>query len=275
MPPARQTPLDRPLLALLTDFGEADYYVAAMKGVILEICPEVRLVDLAHGVRRHDVAAGAVVLRGCYREFPAGTVFCVVVDPGVGTERRAVLVDAGPYRFVAPDNGVLSFVLAREEIRATADLAGCPFRREPVHPTFHGRDLFAPAAAHAALGKEAAVFGAPTRELQRLTLGARRKPDGTWLGQVLHVDGFGNLITDIEVEDLGTDRWWVEVGDRQVRCWVRTYGDAERGEPVTLAGSAGLVEVACREESAAALLQAGPGTAVHLHPVPTSEDDDG
>src|SRR5712691_8208029 len=158
----------RPLVALLTDFGTRDHYVGTMKGVMLGICAELTCVDISHDVPPHDVLAGALELAAAYRYFPAGTVFLVVVDPGVGSARRGIAAEAGDYRFVAPDNGVLSVVLDETPPRRVVELTERRYARPTVSRTFEGRDRFAPAAAWLAKGIELSALGRPAGALQRL-----------------------------------------------------------------------------------------------------------
>src|SRR5438105_9114057 len=160
--------MSRPVIALLTDFGVRDHYVGTMKGVALTICPEATLVDISHEVPPHDVVAGALELAACYRYFPPGTIFLVVVDPGVGSVRRGIAAEAGEYRFVAPDNGVLALVFEEAAPKKIVELTERRYARPTVSRTFEGRDRFAPAAAWIAKGIELSALGRPAGSVQRL-----------------------------------------------------------------------------------------------------------
>src|SRR6266542_85258 len=188
----------RPVIALLTDFGTRDHYAGTMKGVALAICPNATLVDITHDLPPHDVLTGALELAACYRYFPAGSIFLVVVDPGVGSTRRGIAAEAGEYRFVAPDNGVLTLVFDEVAPKRIVELTERRYARPSVSRTFEGRDRFAPAAAWLAKGIELSALGRPAGAVTRLdvpkpSVGADRID-----GQVLRVDRFGNLITNID-----------------------------------------------------------------------------
>lgn len=253
------------IITLLTDFGSADGYVAAMKGVILSLSPQAMIVDVTHEVPPQDIAYGAYVLATVYRHFPPGTVHLAVVDPGVGSERAAVVVQAAGQTFVAPDNGLLSHVLA-EGYDAAVQLTEPRFWRPEPSRTFHGRDIFAPVAAHLSLGVPLASLGKPAAELVRLPLSEpQRRPDGTWVSHIIHVDRFGNLITDMR-----PDPAWLEqlagaqVGSFVINAVVQTYADVPSGAPAILTGSGGFLEIAVRDGSAHHELQAGVGDEVLL-----------
>src|SRR5216117_4488880 len=178
----------RPVIALLTDFGTRDHYVGTMKGVALTICPEATLVDISHEVPAHDVVGGALELAACYRYFPAGTVFLVVVDPGVGSTRRGIAADAGDYKFVAPDNGVLTVVLDEHPPKRVVELTERKYARPTVSRTFEGRDRFAPAAAWLAKGIELAALGRSAGAIQKLEIPKPQVDADRIDGQVLRVD---------------------------------------------------------------------------------------
>src|SRR5713226_8581782 len=188
----------RPVIALLTDFGTRDHYAGTMKGVALGICPDATLVDISHEVPPHDVLAGALELAACYRYFPAGTIFLVVVDPGVGSSRRGIAADTGEYKFVAPDNGVLTVVFEETPPRKLVELTERRYARPTVSRTFEGRDRFAPAAGWLAKGIELSALGRPAGSVQRIELPHPTVTPDELTGQVLRVDRFGNLITNID-----------------------------------------------------------------------------
>jgi S-adenosylmethionine hydrolase len=237
---------------LLTDFGGGPY-VGQMKGVLATLAPGIATIDLAHDVAPQDVAEGAFHLRNALPHFPPGSIFIAVVDPGVGTARRAICVEAGSAVAVGPDNGLLSLLPRR---RAAYVLENSRYRRPDPAPTFHGRDVFAPAAAHLARGL------APTRLGRRLDrIVELPRAEGGLKGTVVTIDRFGNLITDIEGARVPAGAR-VRVGARRVGPLVLTYGDAREGDLLALVGSSGHVEVAVRNGSAARVLRAGRGTAV-------------
>src|SRR6266550_4685218 len=188
----------RAVIALLTDFGTRDHYAGAMKGVALGICPDATLVDISHELPPHDVVAGALELAACFKYFPAGTVFLVVVDPGVGSSRRGIAADSGDFKFVAPDNGVLTLALDEAPPRKIVELTERRYARPSVSRTFEGRDRFAPAAAWLAKGIELSALGRPVHDYQKLAVPEAVLGDGTIAGTVLRVDHFGNLVTNID-----------------------------------------------------------------------------
>jgi S-adenosylmethionine hydrolase len=187
----------RPVIALLTDFGTRDAYVGAMKGVVLAVCPDVTLVDLTHDIPPQDVRTGARVLADCCDYYPAGTIFVAVVDPGVGSARRALAIDAGHYRFVGPDNGVLSAALARHQPSRLVELTERTYQRPTVSRTFEGRDRFAPAAAWLARGVAVSQLGRDVSDYARLDWPLAVVTDHDIAGVVDYADRFGNLVTNI------------------------------------------------------------------------------
>jgi S-adenosyl-L-methionine hydrolase (adenosine-forming) len=247
----------RRIVTLLTDFGTADGYVAEMKGVILSAAPEVALVDVTHDVSAQDVECGRLALARYWRRFPPGTVHVAVVDPGVGSERAALAVESDGRWLVGPDNGLLSPALLLAGARAVT--LTVPAR---AAPTFHGRDVFAPAAAALATGTPLDTLGAPADSpMVRRTPEARRQPDGTIAGEVIAVDRFGNAITNLLSRTGGE----VVVGG-QALALRRVYADVPPGKPVALTGSNGLIEIAVRDGSAARSLGLQRGAPVVLRP---------
>ena len=259
------------VVALLTDFGHADGYVGAMKGVILQIDPLATIVDVTHDVPRGDVLAGAIVLRQVIEYFPAGTVHCVVVDPTVGTDRRILAARYAGQTVVCPDNGLISLVnrdLPLEAIAVVRDERY--FINAPISTTFHGRDIMAPVAAHLAGGLPLARLGPPPETFHIADIPQpHRQPDGSLGGQVLYVDHFGNLVTNIGVDDIRAiwpDLLRTEVfcGDRSVGTVLPSYAHAAAGQPLALVNSMSLLEVAVHGGSAREVLSAGVGTAVRI-----------
>ena len=254
------------IVTLTTDFGLRDAYVAEMKGVMLGIAHTARqslqLVDITHDIERHDITEGALALEAAAPFFPSGTVHLAVVDPGVGTARRGMALMAGDQVFVGPDNGLFTPFLEGNNWRAF-DLEAPDYRLRVVSRTFHGRDVFAPAAAHLAVGVDAGRLGPPISDPVRLAWPEVREVTGSVAGAVVHTDRFGNLITSIHarsVEPLDR-RLTVRVGGREVPL-VGTYGDLQPGRPGALVGSGGRLEIAVREGSAETLLRARRGTPV-------------
>ena len=270
-----------PIITLTTDFGLDDPYVAAMKGVILSLNPAVTIVDITHQVRPQQVAQATFLLAQALPYFPPGTIHVVVVDPAVGTARRALALATPRVLLVGPDNGVLSAALPEETRHQAKERAGTSeagrvelpeghraaalkrarYMHRPVSATFHGRDVFAPAAAHLSLGVELEALGPALRHVHALPpFRALRQPDGALAGRVLHVDHFGNLITDIRGEDLPAGEVEVLIGGQHVEGPARTY--EEGPELKVLVGSAGYLEVACRGGSASRRLGVDVGAAV-------------
>lgn len=266
----------RPVIALLTDFGTRDHYVGALKGAILSVAPDAQVVDLLHEVAPHDIEGGAFALGAAYTAFPHGCVFVAVVDPGVGSSRRGLAIEAGPYRFVGPDNGLLTPVLEDHPAARVHALVNRRFWRDEVSATFHARDVFGPVAAHLALGVPLAELGPRFAGALRLKP-ARVRAIGTdeWEGMVVHADRFGNLITNVSAQALdemlsapGADRCDVLVlAAGAVAPLVRTYSDVGEGEPCALVGSSGRLEIALNGRAVAAELGAGRGTPVRIRRV--------
>jgi S-adenosylmethionine hydrolase len=259
----------RPLIALVTDFGLRDHYAGTMKGVALGICPDITFVDISHEIPAHDVLAGAFELAASYRYFPAGTIFLVVVDPGVGSSRRGIAVEAGDFRFIAPDNGVLTMVLDEVKPSRVVELTDRRYARPTITRTFEGRDRFAPAAAWLAKGVQLTALGRPAGSLVRLDVPAASIDASGIAGEVLRVDRFGNLITNIGrtlLDRLG-ERVVVTIGAIDVPRVVSTYADAGDGEICTLVGSSDHLEVAVNGASAAARLGLGRGSVVRVRRV--------
>jgi len=261
----------RPVIALLTDFGTRDHYAGTMKGVAIAICPDAALIDITHDVPPHDVVAGALELAASYRYFPNGTIFLVVVDPGVGSSRRGIAVEAGEYRFVAPDNGVLTVVLDEVPPKRVVELTERRYARATVSRTFEGRDRFAPAAAWLAKGVDLAAFGRPAGSIRRLDLPKPSVTDEGITGEVLRVDRFGNLITNIDRKTFdkfaageSAGRLEIGVGAHQVGRVVSTYADAAAGEVCALFGSTEHLEIAANGSNAATALHVDRGAPVHV-----------
>jgi S-adenosyl-L-methionine hydrolase (adenosine-forming) len=274
-----------PLITLTTDFGLQDPFVGTMKGVIAGICPEARVIDVTHGVARFHILDGAIKLWQSARFFPSGTIHVAVVDPGVGSERRPLLAKIGEQWFIAPDNGLLSWVLneAVTSPSGTAmdfsawQLENTKYFLPELGHTFHGRDIFAPAAAHLARGADPESFGkrivergksvtgnAPLIQLENTR--AIRIADRGWLGNVLLADHFGNLLTNFRRQDIPEDLsgWKLEVAGKTITAAHANYAAGADGEPFAIFGSSGLLEIAVNRGNAERILGAPAGATVRL-----------
>lgn len=278
---------EAPLITLTTDFGAADGYVGAMKGVVLDIAPHARLVDISHEVVPQNVRQAAYVLYTACPFFPSHAVHLVVVDPGVGGARRPIALRTSRATFVGPDNGVFSYVTAEDTTEVAVELADPRYRLPEVSHTFHGRDVFAPAAAYLAAGVRIEELGPMVPDPAALPLPRLEVACGRIAGEVLHADHFGNVITSIgrlawdgdelslepafrpEVEDrdrvrFQADEASVAVADLSISPIHHTYAEVEPGDVLALVGSGGHLEVAAREGSAASKLGLRPGDPVAL-----------
>jgi S-adenosylmethionine hydrolase len=256
----------RRIVTLLTDFGTRDHYVGAMKGVLLDINSTLTLVDITHEVTTHNVREAAYILASTFHAFPTGTIHLAVVDPGVGGKRRALAAAGARHLFVGPDNGLFDRAFALEPPRVVVSLENPDYRRPQVSATFHGRDIFAPAAGHLSLGVPLDILG-PIVSYQIQTAPPPRLGGPYPVeGEIIHVDRFGNLIADIEIpsaEGLESDLD-VSVGGHRVLVGPRTYDEAPRSQPFALRGSSGHLEVAVPEGSAFKVLGQGVGAPVHV-----------
>lgn len=258
----------RPLIAFLSDFGTRDHYVGVIKGVILTICPDATLVDLSHDVPAHDIAFGARELEATYRYFPAGTIFLAVVDPGVGTSRLGIAAEAGEYRFVAPDNGVLTGVFRDTPPKKVVELSERRYARPTVSRTFEGRDRFAPAAAWLAKGIDLSGLGRSLAAWQMLSVPEAAVTEDRLLGEVLRVDRFGNLVTNVDrrLFERFAAGGGIEIvaGTHVVSTLVAAYAESQPGAVCALFGSSDHLEVAVNGGSAAERLQLGRGGRVTI-----------
>lgn len=251
-------------IALLTDFGTRDFFVGAMKGVILSINESVAITDITHEIAPQDIRAASFTLRACHAEFPAQTIFVVVVDPGVGSERRAILVETEKYYFIAPDNGLLSFVFNREENFKVFEITNEKFFRHPVSKTFHGRDIFSPSAAHLSKGIEPKEFG---NQIDDFIKFAEAKPEKTSenqiQGEIIFIDRFGNLITNLEKNDL-PQNFALEIGEKRIENLKQYFAEAEKSEVFMIFGGAGFLEIAANQDSAEKILESRVGEKVKV-----------
>ena len=260
-----------PIVTLTTDFGLQDHFVGTMKGVILEYAPDARLVDISHSVQPFDVFDGALTIAQAYSYFPSRTVHMVIVDPGVGTARRPIVVSTEKHLFVAPDNGVLSLIFDREERISVRNVTAEHYYLQPVSNTFHGRDIFAPIAAYLAKGVDPDRMGDEITDFVRFSA-PKPKPldEHTLRGVVLKVDRFGNLITNITPKDASMifdaqpHPFKIVVGKREITQMHTAYAEGAPGEVFGILGSMGFLEIAANRGAAAKLLEAAKGTDVNI-----------
>ena len=258
----------RPVIALLTDFGSRDHYAGTMKGVALGICHDATFVDITHDIPSHDVLAGALELAASYKYFPAGTVFLVVVDPGVGSTRRPIAAEAGGCRFVAPDNGVLTLAFKETPPKRVVELTERRYARPTVSRTFEGRDRFAPAAAWLAKGIDLSGLGRALTSWHTLAVPEPTLAEHQIVGEVLRIDRFGNLVTNVErrIFDRFAAAGGIEIvaGTHVVGKVVATYNDVEPGAVCALFGSSEHLEVAVNGGSAAERLDLARGSRITI-----------
>ncbi|MBN1900309.1 SAM-dependent chlorinase/fluorinase [Candidatus Sumerlaeota bacterium] len=255
----RKESAEKSIIALLTDFGSKDWFVASMKGVIKGIAPHVDIVDITHHIDPHHVESASFILASCYRDFPEGTVFCCVVDPGVGTSRKRLASFDGARYFIAPDNGLLTYVALRSEALSCRFIENPAFRNQGHGATFEGRDVFAPAAAYLASGVDMEKFGPPCRDMARLDLFENAGvKNGVLEGRIVYVDHFGNLITNLTPRDLEKDwdecRAVIDIKGGKIHGVSKGYGDVESGALLAYWGSTGCLEIAVNQGSAAGTL---------------------
>ena len=261
----------RPIITLTTDFGTNDHFVGTMKGVILNIAPEAAIVDISHAVQAFDVLDGALTISQAYSYFPTGTVHLVVVDPGVGSARRPIIASCDKYHFVAPDNGVLSLIYAREERVHVREITSQHYFLQPVSNTFHARDVFSPVAAYLAKLVDSHKFGDEVEDFVRFSAPKPKAVDENRMrGVVLKVDRFGNLITNISPQDAPMlfeaqpGPFKITVGSRDITEIHQAYSDGTPGEVFGILGSMGFLEIAANRAAAAQLTGASKGSDVSI-----------
>lgn len=255
-------------VTLLTDFGVSDYYVGAVKGVIISINPVAQTIDLTHQISPQDIEEAAFTLLACYRTFQKGTIHLAVVDPGVGSSRRAILAMAGDYYFVGPDNGIFSYVFDQEPNRRIINITAQEYFRHPISNTFHGRDVFAPVAAHLSRGVSFELFGQQILDEVRLRpLVPEVTKKGKVRGRIIHIDRFGNCITNFDqraiseaVEQTAT----FTVNGKRIPSVRKSYAEGTGQKLFAIWGSAGFLEFSARNRSAAKILKAKRGDAVSV-----------
>ena len=244
------------LIALITDFGTKDYFVGAMKGVISSINENAKIIDITHEIEPQNIASAGFTLRACYKDFPKKTIFVAVVDPGVGSNRRAILVETDDYFFIAPDNGLLSFVFIESENYRVFELTNGKFFAQNVSATFHGRDIFAPVAAHLSKGISPADCGA---EINDYVISEQDENEAG----IIHIDRFGNLVTNLKREDLPA-KFFIEIDGKRIEKLQKFYAEAQKSEVFMIFGSAGFLEIVAFQDSAEKLLNAKFGQIVHI-----------
>jgi S-adenosylmethionine hydrolase len=246
----------------MTDFGEDDFFVASLKGVIAKINPSARIIDITHRLPSFDIKAGSFILFSSYKYFPARTIFLVVVDPGVGTSRKILLAETDSYFFVAPDNGVLSFVLEEEGIRHLREVTNKNYFLPELSRTFEGRDKMAPAAAWLSRGISCEEFGPKMTSYKKFEAEKPQMKRDKIIGHILYIDKFGNLITNIPEgmlkllqKKMGKKTLSLSIEDREITSFEQSYSSVKKGELLFLVGSVGLIEIAAKESSAAQKLK--------------------
>ena len=259
-----------PLITLTTDFGLNDHFVGTIKGILLGIAPDARIVDISHSVQAFDVLDGALTISQAYSYFPSGTVHMVIVDPGVGSARRPILATTERHHFVAPDNGVLSLMYAREERLSVRHVTAEHYYLQPVSNTFHARDIFSPIAAYLAKGVDPDRFGSEITDFVRFAAPRPRVVDGMLRGVILKVDRFGNLITNVTAQDApalfgaNPPAFKILAGKREITEIHAAYADGAPGEVFAILNSMGYLEIAANRTAATQLLGIGKGGEVNV-----------
>jgi len=254
-----------PVISLLTDFGTADYFVGAVKGAILSVNPQAAIVDITHEIAPQDVAAGAFTLFAAYKAFPAGTTHLGVVDPGVGSTRRPIIVSANEQFFVGPDNGLFTYIYDRESSHQVFHVTAEKFFRRDLSSTFHGRDIFAPVGAALSKGVKPREFGPRISDAVRLPVSLEPEilKNGNVRARVIHIDRFGNCVTNL-TRDLVKSNATLVINRKTIRKFRNFYGEDSTNTPFAIWGSAGFLELSVNGGSAAKILRAKPGTVVTL-----------
>jgi S-adenosylmethionine hydrolase len=264
-----ENPLPNAIITLTTDYGTNDHLVGTLKGVILRINPEATIVDITHNVAAYDLLDGALAIGSAFAYFPPRTIHVVIVDPGVGTERRPLLVTGDNQYFVAPDNGVLSLVYERDPNVVVRHANVEHYYLQPLSKTFHGRDIFAPVAAWLSKSWQTASMGDEIQDYKRFALPRPKAANGALKGIVMRVDSFGNLVTNFRPEDLAEEarqngKVSFQVGSHPVSRMVETFARGNAGEPVAYVGSSGYIEIAVNKGNASRNLALGRGAPVTL-----------
>jgi len=255
------------VIGLLTDFGLNDNFVGVMKGVIYRINPQAKIVDLCHEIESHNIHDGAFLLKSSYPYFPEGTVFLIVIDPGVGSERKSVIVKTEKYIFVAPDNGVLSFLTERD-IKRIIQITNEEYFLKPVSHTFHGRDIFAPVAAHLSRGEKVEKFGTAIKEIKKLKFPSPQVKNNRLMGEVMYVDHFGNLITNINQDTflrfIEDKKFQIVIGKVEISKISSSYQEGGKGLPIAIFGSFDNLEISLYRDDASQRLNLNKGSKIYI-----------
>jgi S-adenosylmethionine hydrolase len=256
----------RPIITLLTDFGLRDSYVAEMKAVILSICPEVNIIDISHEVRKYDVRMGAYLLARASRYFPKGTIHVAIVDPGVGSERRAIIVESERAFYIGPDNGILIMAAEMDGIKNVYQITNKKYMLQTISRTFHGRDIFSPTAAHLARGVPPSEFGPEIKDPIKPSYTKPKTTNKTIEGEVIHIDDFGNIITNITTKNLQEigitegETINVKIGEKTMKLKLcKSYAEVPQNQPLTIIGSGETLEISINQGNAANMLQVNIG----------------
>jgi len=257
------------IITLLTDFGERGPYVASMKGVILGINPEARIVDITHQIPPQDILEAAYILHTSHRYFPKGTIHIIVVDPGVGSRRRIIALKTEDHIFIAPDNGVLSLILKNEETKEIIEITNEKYFLKPVSDTFHGRDIFSPVAAYLSKGIPLRNLGKRIEKIKELKIAKPEVKKEKLVGRIIHIDRFGNLVTNIDRKTLSklkikNEKVKIEIGKRKITGVKKYYISVKRGELLALFGSSGFLEISVNLGNASKVLGIGKGARIKV-----------
>jgi S-adenosylmethionine hydrolase len=256
------------IITLTTDFGDKDGYVGAVKGVLLKINPQIKIVDITHDISPFNILEGTLILNSFYQFFPRGTIHLVVVDPGVGGKRKGILIQTDNYFFVGPDNGIFSLILENEKIREIIGITNSEYFLQKPSSTFHARDIFAPVSAYLSLGVKPQEFGSLSRECYKLKLPQPKFRENRLKGEIIYVDRFGNLISNIRSELLPDEkRIQVKIGQRRIKGLSRFYAERKEGELIALIGSSNFLEIAVNQGNAQRLLKAKTGDKITVEKV--------
>ncbi len=258
--------MNQPIITLTTDFGTKDGYVGAVKGVIKRINPEAEIIDITHEIEPFDVVGAAFALNNCYRYFPQNTIHLVVVDPGVGGKRQPLLIQSTDFFFVGPDNGSFSFILQNEEIDEIISISNRKYFLSILSSTFNARDIFAPVTAYQSLGVDIQEFGAPATDCSKLFIPQTKVSQKGITGEIIHVDNFGNLITNIEAKSVQKRKIKsIEIKHKKINQIARSYYEIPEGKIGVLIGSSGFLEIATNQGNASKSMKAGLDTKVKIN----------
>jgi S-adenosylmethionine hydrolase len=260
--------MKRAVITFITDFGTKDGYAGVMKGVILKINPEVRFVDISHEISPQDILEAGLVLKNSYNYFPDRSIHLVVVDPGVGSKRRAVAIEGENHFFIGPDNGVFTFIYGVDRIRRVVELENNRYFLSNISNTFHGRDIFAPVAAHLSLGTPLENFGSICKDFIKVDLPEPEIEEGIINGIIIHMDRFGNLISNIHealfTESIGSGTYRILIGDQMIEEVQDSYSGVKEGEILAIFGSSGYLEISKRDQNAKKMLGLDKGSEIKV-----------